>query len=469
MPAPISTKPASSRSTDEVWVASAVSAQPAAAARKPAASTGLRPNRSIVRPATPGRQPRRCQEDRGPEPEQALLARHQDERDRGDRGRELQHHRVDRGHRGEQERVSPDRAVELGHARSLADPAAAPMIAGDHHGLIPDPRARRRRPDGRGLESRQGVLRRARRDQARPDPLLPHRRGRGDARARRAARADGALPERRRRSVVLPEAGAGERPRLAADDDRADAERDALAGARGGRRRAPRLGRQPGLPRLPRVAVPRRRPRPRRRAAHRPRSFARGDVRDGARGRRRDAAAAGGARHDRRPEDDGPERHPRVRAARTSLRLVHGARGGGRARPGARAAPPRADHGRLVEGGAGHARVLRLQPERAPQDRDRRLGRAAAGRGAGVDAVSRGRSSRPSFPTSSRSPPSPAGWRRRAIRGRRWSDRRRRSSRCSSCTSATWPPGSWMRPWPPVYPKMPNEPDRVAPSRARKS
>jgi hypothetical protein len=24
-------------------------------------------------------------------------------------------------------------------------------------------------------------------------------------------------------------------------------------------------------------------------------------------------------------------------------------------------------------------------------------------------------------------------------------------------------------PWPPVYPKMPNEPDRVAPSRARKT
>ena len=24
-------------------------------------------------------------------------------------------------------------------------------------------------------------------------------------------------------------------------------------------------------------------------------------------------------------------------------------------------------------------------------------------------------------------------------------------------------------PWPPVYPKMPNEPDRVAPSRARRS
>ena len=75
-------------------------------------------------------------------------------------------------------------------------------------------------------------------------------------------------------AVVLPEARAVERARLARDDDRPDRQRHALARARGGRRRARRVGGEPRVPRLPRLALPRRRPRARRRAAPRPRPAA---------------------------------------------------------------------------------------------------------------------------------------------------------------------------------------------------
>jgi hypothetical protein len=47
---------------------------------------------------------------------------------------------------------------------------------------------------------------------------------------------------------------------VAADDDRPDRQRHALASAGGGRRRARRLGGQPRLSGLPRLAPPRRRP-----------------------------------------------------------------------------------------------------------------------------------------------------------------------------------------------------------------
>ena len=54
----------------------------------------------------------------------------------------------------------------------------------------------------------------------------------------------------------------------------------------------------------------------------------------------------------------------------------------------------------------------------------------------------------------------PVGRHRRPIRSR-W-------HRCSRCTTATSPRGCEDAPWPPVYPKMPGEPPRVAPSRAKK-
>ena len=42
------------------------------------------------------------------------------------------------------------------------------------------------------------------------------------------------------------------------------------------------------------------------------------------------------------------------------------------------------------------------------------------------------------------------------------------STRSSSCMTATRANGLLDAPWPPVYPKMPGEPPRVAPSRAKK-
>ena len=78
--------------------------------------------------------------------------------------------------------------------------------------------------------------------------------------------------------------------------------------------------------------------------------------------------------------------------------LVRGARGGGGPGPRAGAPPSRPDHRRLVEGGAGRARVRRLQPERAAQDRDRRLDGAAAARRARSRCRSHGTSSTTSIP-----------------------------------------------------------------------
>ncbi len=67
-PMPIRTKPARSTGTDDVCVASAVSAQPAAAATKPAARTGRRPYLSIVRPATTAVSPEDVRKIAGPSP-----------------------------------------------------------------------------------------------------------------------------------------------------------------------------------------------------------------------------------------------------------------------------------------------------------------------------------------------------------------------------------------------------------------
>ena len=53
--------------------------------------------------------------------------------------------------------------------------------------------------------------------------------------------------------------------------------------------------------------------------------------------------------------------------------------------------PSRPHHRQVVEGGARRAGVHRLQPERPAQEHVRRVGRAAAGRRAGVDAVRLGR------------------------------------------------------------------------------
>ena len=78
------------------------------------------------------REPRRDEEDRGPQAEQVAVAGHQHERQRRDRRCELEHHRVDGRDRRQDEGVSADRAGQVVHAGSLADP----MIGSDDDALL---------------------------------------------------------------------------------------------------------------------------------------------------------------------------------------------------------------------------------------------------------------------------------------------------------------------------------------------
>ena len=192
----------------------------------------------------------------------------------------------------------------------------------------------------------------------------------------------------------------GDGARVAADDDRQHAERDDLARARPRRHGPRRLGREPGLPRLPRLAVPPRPPRRRGRAAARPRSAARRRLRRRAGRGGRASPSARRARDRRLPEDDRQPGPPRLRPARAALGLLPGAGRGGRRRARARAPASRADHRGVVEGGARPPRLRRLQPERAAQDRLRRVVGARAPRRPGLDAADLGRGRRHSTPTS---------------------------------------------------------------------
>ena len=81
-------------------------------------------------------------------------------------------------------------------------------------------RARDRRASRAHLQPGQGAVPGAGRDQARSRRLLPRGRGADHAHDGRPAGADAAVPARRERIVVLPEAGARQRARLARDDDR---------------------------------------------------------------------------------------------------------------------------------------------------------------------------------------------------------------------------------------------------------
>ena len=94
---------------------------------------------------------------------------------------------------------------------------------------------------------------------------------------------------------------------------------------------------------------------------------------------------------------------------------------------------------------------------------------AGPARRPGVDAVRAGTSStavQPDDLTIATVPASGRGG--RATRGRRWPPSRSRWSRCSALHERDKAAGLLDAPWPPVYPKMPGEPPRVAPSRARK-
>ena len=142
------------------------------------------------------------------------------------------------------------------------------------------------------------------------------------------------FPRGARGQIVLPEARPQGRARVAADDDRHHAERDDLPRARACRHGARGLGGQPGLPRLPRVALS---PRPRRghgRAAPRPRPAAGHRLRRGARRRGR------GARGCWTSSGSSGTRRPRATGASTST--SGSSRAGTRTRCGPQPSPPRA-------------------------------------------------------------------------------------------------------------------------------
>ena len=117
----------------------------------------------------------------------------------------------------------------------------------------------------------------------------------------------------------------------------------------------------------------------------------------------------------------------------------------------------------------GAAHLHRLQPERAAQDGVRRVVRAAAAGRAGVDAVRLGRARHDRSRRADDRDRARARRRARRSVGRHGHRRRSRSNRCSRCYERDLANGLTDAPWPPVYPKMPGEPPRVAPSRARKA
>ncbi len=232
-----------------------------------------------------------------------------------------------------------------------------------------------------------------RRDQARRRRVLPLRRGRDHARARAAsddarALAQGRAPGHRavdagarRRRCLLPEAHPARSPRLRRDH----ADHVPVGPARRrdppDRDRRRRLGRADGHHHVPSVAGARRRRRPSRRAAPRPRSPARHRLRRRRARRRRGARRARRARLPGLPEDVGRPWHPHLRPHRAALDVHRRASRRDRVRPRARAAASGRGDDELVEGGARRAHLRRLQPER-PRSHDRiRLQRAAeAGR-----------------------------------------------------------------------------------------
>ena len=231
-------------------------------------------------------------------------------------------------------------------------------------------------------------------------------------------------------------------PRVAADDDRRHRQRHRVAGHRDGRRGPRAVGGQPGLSRLPPVAVPGGHPGGHRRAADRSRPVARDDVRDGARGRRRGARLPRRARHHRLPQDDGEPWPAPLRARRTWLGLLWRAAGGGERRPGDGGAATRSDHGEVVEGGARCPRLHRLQPERPAQDGVRGLVRASPPGRPGVGAVPLGRAAGdPSGSPDDGDGARPARRRRRPVGGHRRPNRSP-SSRSSPATATTSPEGS---------------------------
>ena len=155
----------------------------------------------------------------------------------------------------------------------------------------------------------------------------------------------GALPQRRRERVLLPEACAELATDLARGRDLALSLRPHRRRAGATRRRGAGVDGEPGLPRAASASGARRGPRASRRAARRPRSRARRRLEHAARGGARHARSAGGGRAVRLAQDLGLARYPCAGAHHAALLVQPGAaRGAGAGTRGratrARASPP---------------------------------------------------------------------------------------------------------------------------------
>ena len=217
--------------------------------------------------------------------------------------------------------------------------------------------------------------------QARPRQLLPRVRGGGRAPPARAPTTMKRWVDGVDGRVLLPEARARHRARVADHGDGALPERALRARARRLRRGAPRVGRQPRRDRLEPLAGAPARPRPSRRAARRSRPHAGGRLRRGARRRAvrraRCSRSTGSSASRRRRGSRGIHVNVRIQPA---ARLRRGSPRGARARARGRAAHARSRDEQVVEGGA-RRRLRRLQPERPRSHRRLRLlGSRRAGR-----------------------------------------------------------------------------------------
>ena len=208
-----------------------------------------------------------------------------------------------------------------------------------------------------------------------------------------------------------------------------------------------------------------RQPRP---AAHRPRPAARHRLRRGGAGRARapraHAARSGLTAFVKTSGNRGIHVFAPIEPEHEFLDVRHAVIALGRELE--RRMPERADHG-VVEGGARRPHLHRLQPgEPRPHDGGRLQPEAAAARVRVVPArVGRARGRRPGgVHRSARCPTACAS---AATRGRACSRIRAASTRSSSWWQRDLDDGLGELPFPPDFPKMPGEPMRVQPSRAR--
>ena len=204
MPTPISTSPASSAGTDDVRVARAFNAHPLESATNPTASTGRRPWLIHRAAGDHRRHTRRRQEDRGTEPQQPGVARHQHEGQRRHGRGKLQHHRVDRARRWTAAACCGGSPVpgRPSSARTLAQGG----VSSPAKACPTKPQQRSRPPAARSpCRIRR---RRSSRSGTRPSSISSTTTSRSSEPFLRAIGglpgAHGALPARRRRLVLLP-------------------------------------------------------------------------------------------------------------------------------------------------------------------------------------------------------------------------------------------------------------------------